>query len=128
MPFTGRCIGTLGPKQTVKAPNSHSETLMMNRNFSSLAIRVVSVLVLAFGAGALAQGPVHFNGSIHDYTSSSVSGGPWELHGAWILDVRPASGKADFSIDMTMSNYGTTNGAIDPDQARQTPRTCITSF
>ncbi len=94
---------------------------MMKRNFSSLAIRVVSVLVLAFGAGSLAQGQVHFNGSIHDYTSSSVSGGPWELHGAWILDARPASGKADFSIDMTMSNYGTTNGAIDLTKPGNTP-------
>ncbi len=94
----------------------------MNKKSSSLAVRAVSVLVLAFGAGALAQGQVHLNGSIHDYTASTVKGGPWEMHGAWTLEVRPGSSKADFSIDMTMSDYGTTStGAVDPTKPGATP-------
>jgi hypothetical protein len=88
----------------------------MNRKFSSLTVRVVLVLALAFGAGAFAYGQVHFNGSIHDYTSASVSGGPWELHGAWVLDVLPAIDKADISLDMTMSNFGTPPNPAAPGQ------------
>ena len=88
----------------------------MNRKLLSWALRVVSILVLALGTGALAQGPVHFAGSIHDYTASTVSGGPWELHGAWILDVHGESSKADFSIDMTMSNFGTPANPATPGQ------------
>jgi hypothetical protein len=106
--------------QPVKAPISHPETLM-NQKLSSLAVRTASVLVLAFGAGAMAQGPVHFNGLINDYTASSVKGGPWEMHGTWELDLRGASGISDFSADMTMSNYGSTNGIVDPTKPGNTP-------
>ncbi|HEY2469681.1 MAG TPA: hypothetical protein VGI45_17820 [Terracidiphilus sp.] len=83
----------------------------------NLAVGVLSLLMLGSASGAQAQdrSSVHFSGSIHDYTSSTVTGGPWEMHGAWTLDVHVASRKADFSIDMTMSDYGTTStGAIDP--------------
>ena len=31
--------------------------------------------------------PVHFSGLIHDYSPSTVSGGPYEIRGAWSLDV-----------------------------------------
>jgi hypothetical protein len=64
---------------------------------------------------------VRFNGSIHDYTASTVTGGPWEMHGAWVLDVRAKSSKADFSVDMTMSNLGLTNGLPDPSKPGNTP-------
>jgi hypothetical protein len=92
----------------------------MNKKLLSRTVRTISIFVLAFGVASLARGQVLFNGSIHDYTSSTVTGGPWELHGAWILAVA-VSGKADFSIDMTMSNFGTTNGAPDPTKPGNTP-------
>jgi hypothetical protein len=88
----------------------------MNRKSSSLTACVIPVLVLALGTAALARGQVRFNGSVHDYTSSSVKGGPWEFHGNWILDVLGASGKADFSIDMTMSDFGTPANPATPGQ------------
>lgn len=93
----------------------------MNRRFFNWAIRVISILVLACGSGALAQAQVHFGGLISDYTSSSVKGGPWELNGTWTLDLQGQSGNANFSADMTMSNYGTTNGAVDPLKPGNTP-------
>lgn len=93
----------------------------MNKSLLSWAVRMVSVLVLSFGAGSLAYGQVHFTGSIHDYTASTVKGGPWELHGTWTLDVLAFSGKADFSADLTMSNFGTTNGVVDPTKPGNTP-------
>jgi hypothetical protein len=31
--------------------------------------------------------PVHFSGVINDYSPSTVSGGPYEIRGAWSLDV-----------------------------------------
>lgn len=93
----------------------------MNRRFLNWAVGVTLVLMLASGADALAQRQVHFSGLISDYTSSTVKGGPWELHGNWTLDLRGESGKADFSTDMTMSDYGSTNGAIDPQKPGNTP-------
>ena len=95
---------------------------MNSRKFISAA-RVLPVLALAMATVALAQGnsPVHFKGLINDYTASTVKGGPWELHGSWTLDLRGASGSSDFSADLTMSNYGTTNGAVDPAKPGNTP-------
>ena len=90
----------------------------MNGRKSISAVRVLPLVALVFATVALAQGnsPVHFNGSIHDYTSSSVASGPWELHGAWVLDVLPAIDKADISLDMTMSNFGTPPNPATPGQ------------
>jgi hypothetical protein len=87
------------------------------------AVCVLPVFALALATAALAQGnsPVHFKGSIHDYTASTVKGGPWEMHGTWTLDLRGASGSSDFSADMTMSNLGTTNGVVDPTKPGNTP-------
>jgi len=59
---------------------------------------------------------VHFQGSIHDYTPSTVSGGPWEIRGDWTLAVQ-RTGTADFAADLTMetSDYGITDAThVDP--------------
>jgi hypothetical protein len=59
---------------------------------------------------------VHFRGIIHDYSPSTVSGGPYEMRGEWSLDIQ-RSGAADFAADMTMetSDYGTTDATkVDP--------------
>src|SRR5258706_7347191 len=59
---------------------------------------------------------VHFSGVIHDYSPSTVSGGPYEMRGEWTLDVA-RGGTANFSADMAMetSDYGVTGAAqVDP--------------
>jgi hypothetical protein len=94
------------------------------------AVRALSLLLLVSGACALAQGrkPVHFSGLINDYSPATVKGGPWEMHGQWTLDIsqdrHAASGfSADFSADMTMSDYGTTAGLPDATKGGQSPHT-----
>lgn len=68
---------------------------------------------------------VHFKGVFNDYTPSTVSGGPYEMHGDWSLDI--ASGVASFSADMTMetSDYGVTSATqVDPaNPATRSPHT-----
>ena len=117
-PDVPRDLRHAGPETRHSIP----EVLMNGRRLIS-ATRMFPVLALALATAAFAQGnsPVHFRGLINDYTASSVKGGPWEMHGAWNLDLRGASGNADFSADMTMSNYGTTNGVVDPGKPGNTP-------
>jgi hypothetical protein len=38
------------------------------------------------------------------------------MHGAWSMDLHPGPGTADFTAVMTMSDFGTTGGMIDPTQ------------
>jgi len=75
----------------------------------SWAVPVLAVLMLALGTGVVGQErrAVHFSGLINDYSPSSVKGGPWEMHGAWSLELHEESGTADFSAALTMSDYGT---------------------
>jgi hypothetical protein len=93
----------------------------MNRNIRSLA--AFAFFVLAFSTyAALAQErqPVdHYSGLINDYSPSNVKGGPWEMHGQWTLDLQRWWGVADFTADMTMSDYGTTAGVLDATKGGQ---------
>jgi hypothetical protein len=70
--------------------------------------------------------PVHFSGMIHDYSPSTVSGGPYEMRGEWSLDVI-RGGTANFSADMAMetSDYGITGATqVDPtNPATRSPHT-----
>ena len=81
------------------------------------AVRVLLVLLLVSTTCALAQErrPVHLSGLINDYSPANalISGSPYEMHGQWSMDVHLESGTADFTADMTMSGYGTTNGLPD---------------
>jgi hypothetical protein len=81
------------------------------------AVRVLSMLTLVSATCSLAQErrPAHLSGLINDYTPANplISGSPYEMHGQWSMDVNPFWGTADFSADMTMSGYGTTNGLLD---------------
>lgn len=69
--------------------------------------------------------PVHFTGAIHDYSPSTVSGGPYEMRGEWTLDV--SAGVANFSADVAMetSDYGITGATqVDPaNPATRSPHT-----
>ena len=98
----------------------------------SWAVRIVVVLLLAVGTGALAQAPTptHFSGLINDYSPETISGkvvGPWEMHGKWSLDLKGRSGLADFSAAMTMelSDYAVVNGVVQnvDDPATRNPHT-----
>ena len=101
----------------------------MKSNTLASAVRALSLLLLVSGTCALAQDrrPVHFSGLINDYSPSTVKGGPWEMHGQWSLDLheewRKESITADFSADMTMSDYGTTAGLPDATKGGQSPHT-----
>jgi len=70
--------------------------------------------------------PVNFSGTIHDYSPSTVSGGPYEMRGEWTLDVA-RGGTANFSADMAMetSDYGITGATqVDPtNPATRSPHT-----
>jgi hypothetical protein len=72
------------------------------------------------------QRGVHFRGVIHDYSPSTVSGGPYEMRGQWTLDVQ-RTGTADFTSDFTMetSDYGVSDATkVDPtNPATRNPHT-----
>jgi len=88
-------------------------------------VGILSVLVFVLVAGAVAQNrrSVRFSGLINDYSPSSVKGGPWEMHGTWSLEVNEEWGNADFSAALTMSDYGTSGGLVDPTKPGQNPHT-----
>jgi hypothetical protein len=69
-------------------------------------------VVLAISIGAVAQtpNPVHFRGTINDFTPANV-GGPWQVSGTWSLKLNGDSGTADFSAALTMvrSDLGVTD-------------------
>lgn len=106
----------------------------MKRNILTSAVGVLSLLLLVSSTCVLAQDfgwarrPTHFSGLINDYSPANVKGGPWEMHGQWTLDLKPEWRDewvtvADFSADMTMSDYGTTAGLPDATKGGQSPHT-----
>jgi hypothetical protein len=65
-------------------------------------------------------------GTINDFTTDLDGGGPWIVHGPWTLEIQGASGKADFSVSISMvrsdnatrqahtHHVGFNNGAVTP--------------
>jgi hypothetical protein len=94
----------------------------MKSNTLTSTVSLLSLLLLASATCALAQDrrPVHFSGVINDYTPANplISGSPYEMHGQWSMDLHDR-GTADFLADMTMSDYGTTNGVLDATKGGQ---------
>lgn len=90
-------------------------------NITTLGSVAIALTCTLVGANASAEEfrPVHFGGLINDYTTSTVKGGPYEMHGQWSLDLRPdwstGGTAADFAADMTMANYVTTLVSTPPD-------------
>jgi hypothetical protein len=83
------------------------------------AVRALLLLLLVSGTCALAEEhrPIHLTGLLNDYSPQDpmIKGSPYEMHGQWSMEVNAERGTADFSADMTMSDYGTTaTGAVDP--------------
>lgn len=106
----------------------------MNRKTRTGTVRMLSLLLLAASTCAFAQDrnqdrdqdrrSVHFAGVLNDYTPSNVKGGPYEMHGQWAMETRGESNTADFTADMTMSDYGmTSTGAADATQGGQNAHT-----
>jgi hypothetical protein len=65
---------------------------------------VVAVLALVGITSTSAQDgrPVRFSGVINDYSPVSGNTTAWELHGPWSLTVDKETGKAHFSLSLTM--------------------------
>lgn len=98
----------------------------MKRIWLIAATGLLSSFTLVAGPNAAAQDPTPlvFSGLLNDYSPSTVTGGPWEMHGQWTLNIDPRSGEAEFSADMTMSGYGkTATNAPDPTQGGQSAHT-----
>lgn len=85
------------------------------------------LLLISAVAAAGAQTPTHFSGLINDYTAAPAnggpSGGPWEIHGQWAIRLLGDSGMGDFSAELTMSDFGSTNGVLDPTKPGNSPHT-----
>jgi hypothetical protein len=69
---------------------------------------------------------VFFSGMLHDYSPSTVPGGPYEIRGDWSLSI-DRTGTASFSADIAMetSDYGISNSTqVDPaNPATRSPHT-----
>ena len=70
--------------------------------------------------------PASFSGLLNDYTlppppanmpnAPGVAGGPYEMHGKWLLQLNEERGRATFSAEMTMetADFANTNTNFDP--------------
>ncbi len=98
----------------------------MKSNALGSAVRVLPFLLLVSASCAFPQEHrhIHFAGLLNDYTPLSplTSGSPYEMHGQWSVDLREG-GVADFFADMTMSDFGTTNGVLDATKGGQNAHT-----
>ena len=109
-----------GRRKKLQNEEKHENSLRMCcfRNCLTLMVGI------AFGQDLR---PVHFRGVVHDYSPSTVSGGPYEIRGEWSLDVQTRTGTAKFSADLTMetSDYGISDATqVDPaNPATRSPHT-----
>lgn len=102
----------------------------MKRNtLMSAAVSVLSFLFLfpAVTTPVVAQerrDDIHFAGVLNDYTPTdpTINGSPYEMHGQWSVDIDDRN-HADFYADMTMSDFGTTNGVLDGTKGGQNSHT-----
>jgi hypothetical protein len=89
--------------------------------------RLLSLITLVAGTSGLSQerGPIRFTGLINDYSPAdpNIKGSPYEMHGQWSMDLHEWDNKADFIADMTMSDYGTTDGVLDATKGGQSAHT-----
>ncbi len=87
---------------------------------------LVAVAMLGIGVGGLTRAlsadepplPAHFSGLLNDYTppAPTVTGGPYEMHGKWSLDLDQEHGTATFSAEMTMemADFANSDSSYDP--------------
>jgi hypothetical protein len=87
---------------------------MRIRYATGFFVTFVALVVRQVGAQDLRN--VFFNGLIHDYSPSTVSGGPYEIRGEWSIAI-DRSGTSSFTADIAMetSDYGITDSTqVDP--------------
>ena len=98
----------------------------MKRKYLASVARMLPLLLVVTGSSAFAEqhGALHFTGLINDYTpvDPTIKGSPYEMHGQWSMEVYDG-GTASFQADLTMSDFGMTNGMLDATKGGQTPHT-----
>ena len=93
-----------------------------------LASTVCLLPLLLLISGPIAHTEEHeafrFSGLINDYTPAdpTIKGSPYEMHGQWSMELHPW-GAADFQADMTMSDFGSSNGMLDATMGGQNAHT-----
>jgi hypothetical protein len=70
----------------------------------ALGTALVFVFMASMGARAQAPRLRHLSGLINDYTPESGVSGPWEIRGAWSLEIKEDTGHADFSAVLNMEH------------------------
>jgi hypothetical protein len=76
-------------------------------------------------AGGQSRLPAHFGGLLNDYTppAPTVTGGPYEMHGRWSLQLAEERGTATFSAEMTMETADFANTDANHDPTKLGPHT-----
>jgi hypothetical protein len=88
-------------------PSEIWRSIMKNRMFAWAARTIAVLVMVAVGAGALAENPKFkvLSGVFNAYTPQTTTG-PYEIRGPWSLKWNSESGKADFyaAVDMELSD------------------------
>ena len=77
---------------------------MKSKTFEWTARSITVLLVLAAGAGAVAENPKHkvFSGLMNAYSPQTTAIGPYEIRGPWSLALKDNGNKADFTAELNM--------------------------
>lgn len=69
--------------------------------------------------------PAHLSGIFNDYTppAPTVSGGPYEMHGKWSLQLNEGRGTATFAAEMSMETADFANTDVNHDPTKLGPHT-----
>jgi hypothetical protein len=94
----------------------HGRALVASMALATLAMGVVGLP--RAHAGDRSRLPASFSGLLNDYTppAPAVAGGPYEMHGKWLLHLSEERGTATFSAEMTMetADFANTDSKGDP--------------
>jgi hypothetical protein len=108
--------------------NSLQPTVRARKVIKWRRLALLTAAVGALGqavAGGPPRLPVHFTGLLSDYTppAPTVSGGPYEMHGKWSLQLNEARGTATFSAEMAMETADFANSDPNHDPTKLGPHT-----
>jgi hypothetical protein len=96
-------------------------------------VALMALAMLAMGVVGLPRAhaadrsrlPARFSGLLNDYTppAPAVAGGPYEMHGKWLLRLSEERGTATFSAEMTMETADFANTDANHDPSKLGPHT-----